>query len=213
MECRRGAFLILGFVVLLDCARFASAQTPALPQPVATLDLSEALPKESGEPWLSRAAFSSDNSIALRICRAGDEGAKCSQYVVQWQNGSFSGLVPTQGSPRWGDRSSADGSRMLFDLEERKVPRFRHLLESLRTITTFGMSGPEDTNREVVRVIDTGTRRSCFEWHRSFPMRGTRGRFATISPSGELVAIKGENRLSIYRLPSVCEGSPKARDK
>ena len=43
---------------------------------------------------------------------------------------------------------------MLFDLEERKVPRFRHLLESLRTITTFGMSGPEDTNREVVRVID-----------------------------------------------------------
>jgi hypothetical protein len=214
MECRRGTFLILGFVVLLNCARFASAQTPSLPpQPVATLDLSESLPKESGEPRLTTIAFSSDNSIALGICRAADQGPKCSQYVVQWQNGSFNGIVQTQGSPRWGGRSSADGSRMLFDLEERKVPKFQHLLESLRTITTLGMSGPEDSNREVVRVIDTVTRKSCFEWNRSFPMRWNRGRFATISPSGALVAITVENRLSIYRLPPACKGSPKVRDK
>ena len=206
--------MIVGFVVLLNCARLTSAQSPLLPpQPVATLDLSESLPKESGKPTLTTVAFSSDNSIALGICRAADQGPKCSRYVVQWQNGSLSGIVQTQGSSRWGGRSSADGSRMLFDLEERKVPKLQHLLESLRTITTLGMAGPEDSNREVVRVIDTVTRKPCFEWHRSFPMQWNRGRFATISPSGELVAITVENTLSIYRLPPACEGSPKVRGK
>lgn len=34
-------------------------------------------------------------------------------------------------------------------------------------------------------------------------------RFATISPSGELVAIKVKNTLSIYRLPPVCDGPKK----
>ena len=72
--------------------------------------------------------------------------------------------------------------------------------------------GPEDSNREVVRVSDAVTRKSCFDWLRSFPMTLSRGRFATISPSGELVAITAENKLSIYRLPAVCEGPTKTRD-
>jgi hypothetical protein len=75
------------------------------------------------------------------------------------------------------------------------------------------MSAPEDVNREVVRVIDTSTRKSCFDWYRTFAMSGRRERLATISPSGELVAITVQNKLSIYRLPPVCKGPTKVRDK
>jgi hypothetical protein len=210
MEYKRGAFLIVGLIVLLNCARFASAQTPPpQPQPVATLDLSESLPEDPGE--LVSVAFSSDNSVAVWIYRAAAQGPKYSQYDVQWGSGSFKRIAPSK-RPQWGGKSSTDGSRKLFDFGERKIPRFQHLLESLHTITTLGMSAPEDVNSEVVRVIDTATRSSCFDWRRRFPMDWRRGRFATISPSGEFVAITVKNKLSIYRLPPVCEG-PKVRDK
>jgi len=214
MEYRRGIFLIVALIVLLNCARFGSAQTPPpLPQPVATLDLSESLPEEQGELILTAVAFSSDSSITVGICRTSARGPNCSQHVFQSGNGSFKHIASTQEPARWGGRSSADGSRKLFEVSGRKVPRFQHLLESLHTITTLGMSGPEDSNREVVRVIDTVTRKACLDWRRSFPMTWSRGRFATISPSGELVAIATENKLLIYRLPAVCEGPTKVRDK
>ena len=211
MDYRRGTLTILGLIVLFNCTLFASASNPLLPQPVATLDLSELLPEIPGELTLTAVAFSPDNSITVGICRTAVLGPKCSQYIVQWESGSFKHIAQTQGPPRWGGRLSADGRRRLFDLSERKVPAFQHLLESLHTITTLGMSGPEDSNREVVRVIDTVTRKSCFEWRRSFPMRLNQGRFAAISPSGELVAITADNKLSIYRLPAVCEGPTKMR--
>ena len=213
MEYKRGTFPVLGLIVLFNYAVFASASTPPVPQPVATLDLSESLPQEPGGLTLTNIAFSSDSFITVGTCRTAVQGPKCSQYSVQWANGSFKRIAQTQEASRWGGRSSADGSRRLLDFSERKLPRFQQLLESLRTITTLGMSGPEDSNREVVRVIDTVTRKSCFEWHRSFPMTWNRGRFATISLSGEFVAITTENKLSIYRLPAVCEGPTKMRDK
>jgi hypothetical protein len=215
MEYKRGILPILGLIVLFDCILFASVSNPPLPQPVATLDPSESLPEEPGKLILTLVAFSSENSIAMRICRtAVGDGPECSQYVVQWKDGSFKRIMQTQEIPRWeGGRLSTDGSRRLFDFNERKVPIFQRLLEILHTIMTLGMSGPEDSNREVVQVIDTVTRKSCFEWRRSFPMGLNRGRFAAISPSGELVAIRVDNKLSIYRLPAVCEGPTKMRDK
>jgi hypothetical protein len=213
MEYKRGTFPTIRLIILLNCALFGSASTPPVSEPVATLDLSGLLPEETGELTLATVAFSSDNSIALGICRTVVQGPKCSLYVVQWENESFKRIAQSQETPRWGGRLSADGSRRLFDFSERKVPRFQHLFESLRTITTLGMSGPEDSNREVVRVIDTVTRKSCFEWRRSFPMRWNRGGFAAISPSGQLVAIIENNKLSIYRLPAVCDGPTKRRDK
>jgi hypothetical protein len=215
MEHNRGTFLILGLIVLLTCAPFGSASTPPVPQPIATLDPSESLPEEAEELILSMVAFSSDNSIALWMCQTAVQGLKCSQYAVQWENGYFGPITQTREPPRWGwgGRLSADGSRRLFAFGEREVPIFQRVLEGLRTITTLGMSGNEDSNREVVRVKDTVTRNSCFEWRRSFPMRWNRGSFAAISPSGELVAIAADNKLSIYRLPAVCEGPTKVRDK
>ncbi len=209
MEYKSHSFAILGFIVLLSCARSAFAQTPAPSvQPIATIDVSQWPPEGSGQLELVRVAFSSENSIMVQTFQAKAEGPQYAQYSVQWENGSFKRITQTPGL-RWGGTSSADGRRKLFEFSERKVPRIQHLLEILHTISTLGMSGPEDANGESIWVIDTANGKSCFEWRRSFPMEGTRARFATISPSGDLVAITFHNTLSIYRLPAICDGLTK----
>ena len=108
-----------------------------------------------------------------------------------------------------GDTSpSADGRRVLFDFTNHKSSGLKHVLESVQTITTLGMAGPEDVNHEEVRVIDTATGKACFDWHRSFPATlYSRVRSAAMSPSGEFVAIVEKGKLSIYRLPSDCDDS------
>src|SRR5439155_5711544 len=107
--------------------------------------------------------------------------------------------------------SSADGSRLLIDFNDRKVSKPQHLLDSMRAVWTFGMIYPEEVNREVVQVVDTATRKSCFDWRRTFPTTGVRRKSAAISPSGKFVVIEVENNLSSYRLPSVCEGTKVTR--
>jgi hypothetical protein len=109
--------------------------------------------------------------------------------------------------------SSPDGRRMLFDFTSHKANGLQNVLESVRTITTLGMAGEEDFNREEVRVADTVTGKTCFDWHRSFSMTYSQVRSAAISPSGEFVAIAAENTLSIYRLPAVCGASTITSDK
>ena len=56
-------------------------------------------------------------------------------------------------------------------------------------------------------MAETVTGASCFDWRRSFPMGEELHFFhvASISPSGEFVAIAAEKTLAIYRLPAVCE--------
>jgi hypothetical protein len=106
-----------------------------------------------------------------------------------------------------GNKSSSDGRRILFDFATRKVPRLQYLLENIHTISTLGMSGPEDVNGEEVRVIDTNTGKMCFSWHRSFPSTNWFLPSAAISPAGDSVAIAAGNKLSIYRLPAACDGT------
>lgn len=109
--------------------------------------------------------------------------------------------------------SSADGRRILFDFTDHKTSGLQHVFENIQTIISLGMVGPEDFNREEVRVFDTATGKSCFDWHRSFPMTYSQIRSAAISPSGEFVAIASESTLSIYQLPAVCEGQTVAPRK
>jgi hypothetical protein len=107
----------------------------------------------------------------------------------------------------WGDTtSSADGRRILFDVNSHKASGLAGVLEGLRTITSFGMVGAEDVNHEEIRVVDTVTEASCFDWHRSFPSTYRRTFSAAISPSGEYVAIAADETLSIYQLPAACGG-------
>jgi hypothetical protein len=114
-----------------------------------------------------------------------------------------------------GDTSlSADGRRMLFDSLDHKSSGLKHILERVQTVTTLGMAGPEDVNREEVRVFDTVTGKACFDWHRGFPATYSRVRSAAISPSGLFVAIVAKDSLWIYRLPADCdESTPVAPNK
>lgn len=212
MDYNRDTLPILGLIVLLNFGSLASeSDAPPPARRVAVFDLSVSLPEEPGQLNLTTVAFSSDGSIVVGICRTGFQGPQRYQYEIRWENGSYGRAVQTKAAPVWGGRSSADGSRKLFELSKRRVPFFQHVMETLGTLMTLGMSGPEDVNRETVRVIDTATRKSCFEWNRIFPMDWRRGRFATISPSGKLVAVTVENTVSIYLLPAVCEGPTKVR--
>jgi hypothetical protein len=111
--------------------------------------------------------------------------------------------------------SSGDGRRILFDVVNHQASGLKAALEGIRTITSFGMVGAEAVNHEEVRVFDTVTGASCFDWHRSFPSTYDRVSSAAISPSGEYVAMAAEPTLSIYRLPADCGvlRSPQHKDK
>jgi hypothetical protein len=82
------------------------------------------------------------------------------------------------------------------------MPKIQDLLEMLQTMTTLGMSGPEDANCEAVRMIVLPLGSRVLTAVAVSPWIG-------LSPSGELVAITVDNKLSIYRLPLVCEDQRK----
>jgi hypothetical protein len=159
------------------------------------------------DEWLGfHAALLGNNKLSLADCgrtvRVVDFGGKMQLKIRQ------DGLCAD------GDTtSSGDGRRILFDVVNHKVTGLKAALEGIRTITSFGMVGAEDVNHEQVRVFDTVTGASCFDWHRSFPSTYDRVSSAAISPSGEYVAIAAEHALSIYRLPADCGLLPTPPDK
>jgi len=200
---------ILGLVVLFNCTEPALTSGSPLPQPVAVID---DVQPTSDDPGLTTVAFLSDTTIEVAACPTVRRDATCSFAFFRWDNGilrhseepvkaKIGGFVElVERTP------SADGSRMFLDFNDREVPKFQLALDWIRTITTLGMIADEDVNREVVQVVDTATRKTCFDWRRTFPSTYSRMRVAAMSPSGEFVAIKLENKLSIYRLPPMCEG-------
>ena len=152
------------------------------------------------EAWGYHAALLGNTKLYLDDCRR-------TVKVVDLGGSTQLEMHPRGGCDQ-GNRSSSDGRRMLFDVTSHKSSGLVGVLEGLRTITSFGMVGAEDVNRENVQVFDTVTGASCFAWHRTFPSTFTRVSSAAISPSGEFVAIEAGDTLSIYRLPEVC-GPPK----
>lgn len=223
MAYQRGKPLTVGFSALFAFALLAFAADAPTPQAVASLDVAK-LVRESA--WvcecgmlgrLSRlseaqkdsipttALFSSSNSIAVGPCPSAGY-AQCSLPVVRWENGTLKETAETAHVTPQSAKASADGKRTLFDFNDRQVPFGQHLLETAQTVLTLGMSGPEDVNGEVVQVLDTSSKKACFEWRRSFPMTWTRVRSASISRSGEFVAIIDGMKLSVYRVPAACDG-------
>lgn len=205
MRYERSILRILGFVVLLDCIQLALASDALVPQPVATLDIAGLLPNQK-DPSLTAVVFSSDTTIEVTACPTVRREKTCPSAVFRWENGV---LEPVAQPPKFESESkssSTDGKRALLDFNDRTVSRRQHLFDDVRVFTSLGMIYPEEVNREVVQVVDSETRRSCFAWHRIFPMTYARSKSAAISPPGEFVAIKVGNTLSVYRLPSVCGG-------
>ena len=216
MRYERSILRALGLVVLLNCTQFALTSDSALPQHVAVVD---SVQLTSNDPSLTTVTFLSDTSIEVAACPTVRRDATCSFALFRWDNGvlkhseepvkvKIGGFVESVKSTH-----SADGRRMFFDFNDRELPTFQHVLERVLTVMTLGMGGPEDVNREVVQVVDTATRKTCFDWRRTFCPTYYRMRAAAMSPSGEFVAIKLENKLSIYRLPAVCEGPRATRRK
>ena len=148
------------------------------------------------EAWGDHAALLGNSKLYLDDCRR-------TVKVVDFYGRTQLAMHPRGGCDQ-GSRSSTDGKRLLFDVTSHKASGLVGVLEGFRTITSFGMVGAEDVNREDVRVFDTVTGASCFDWHRTFPSTYSRVRSAAISPSGKLVAIAAGDTLSIYRLPEVC---------
>ena len=206
----RAHFLeLLCCLFLLNCKFVAFAADPSQPEPIATastFDLSE-MPLNGPEGVsFATVTFSSGNLIAVRECSTRDDPRNCQLAVFRWDDGRLERTPQVPQPELKSSKSSADGSRRLLDFNDREVPRGQRLLETLRTVATLGMAGPEDVNREVVQVVNTSTRKSCFEFHRSFAMTNGRPRTAAISPSGDFVVIAAQNTLSVYRLATVCDG-------
>jgi hypothetical protein len=154
----------------------------------------------SDEVLSDHAALLGNNKLYLPDCRS-------TMRVVDFE-GQTQLKIRQHGLCGLGDTaSSADGRRMLFDVADHKTFGFQHVLENIQTVMSLGMIGPEDFNREEVRVVETVTGKTCFDWHRSFPMTNSQVRSAAISPSGEFVAIATGNALAVYRLPASCETS------
>ena len=216
MRYERCILRILGLVVLLGCTEPALTSDSPLAQPIAVVD---DMQPTSGDPGLTTVAFLSDTTIQVAACPTVRLDATCSFAFFWWENGvlrhseepvkvktgRFVELV--ESAP------SADGRRTFRDFNDKEVPRFQHALGFIRTIATLGMIADEDVNREVVQVVDTATRKTCFDWRRTFPSTYYRMRAAAMSPSGEFVAITLKDKLSIYRLPAVCEGPRATRRK
>ncbi len=214
MRYERCILRTLGLIVLLNCTELALTSDSPLPQPVAVVD---DMQPTSDDPGLTTVSFLSDTMIEVAACPTVRLDATCSFAFFRWENGVLrhseepvkvktGGFVELVGSA-----PSADGRRMFFDFNDKKVSKFQHALGCIRTIATLGMIADEDVNREVVQVVDTATRKTCFDWRRTFPSTYYRMKAAAMSPSGEFVVIKLENKLSIYRLPPVCEGPRAAR--
>jgi hypothetical protein len=216
MRYERSILRILGLAVLFNCTELALTSDSPLPQPVAVVDV---IQPTSNDPSLTTVAFLSDTTIEVAACPTVRRDTTCSFAFFRWENGILKHSeepvnVKTGGFVELVESTpSADGRRMFFDFNDKEVPKFQHVLDCIRTVTTLGMSADEDVNREVVQVADTATRNTCFDWRRTFPPTYYRMRAAAMSPSGEFVAIKLGNRLSIYRLPAVCEGPRATRRK
>lgn len=207
---------LFGFLLLVNCTLLPFQLGPPKPQPVSTastLNLSEMLLQGPEGPSFANVTFLSNTSIAIRECSTADHIQTCPLSVFRWEKRELDRAAQVAQAELKSSRASADGSRRLLDFDEREVPGWQHALEIAHTLMTLGMSAPEDVNREVVQVVDTVTRRSCFEWRNEFPMTYGRPHSAAISPSGEFVAIVDQNKISIYQLPAVCRGARISRDK
>jgi len=201
--------LAVALLLNLNAVVLAFGSDSPMPKAVATVDTTNLLPNLR-DLTFTTVAFSSETTIEVIACTTPIRDASCPASVFRWENGTLR-HVPERPMFAGGSTSSADGKRVLVNFNDRNVSKPQHVLDDMRAVWSLGMIYPEEVNREVVQVVDTTTRRSCFDLQRTFPMTISRRKSAAISPSGEFIAIKVENVLSLYRIPSVCKGAKVSR--
>lgn len=133
-------------------------------------------------------------------------------YVATWHHDRIvdlngKELVKLRAPDGWGFRHgwSADGSRLLFDHYTRKVPLLQSVGEDILAVSTLGVGAvDQDDNGEAIRVLDTVTGKTCFDWKDPKHLIDAGRYHADISPDGRLVAVVVEGTLTIYALPDSC---------
>jgi hypothetical protein len=85
MRYERSILRTLGLVVLLSCTQLAFTSDSSLPQPVATLDIAEILPKQK-DLTFTTVAFSSDTTIEVIACPTVRRDTTCPAAVFRWEN-------------------------------------------------------------------------------------------------------------------------------
>ncbi len=125
------------------------------------------------------------------------------EHIADFNGRELRRIRPPDG---WGFRYgwNADGSRMLFDNYTRNVSVWEKVFETIVDALPFG-GVPEQSNGEVIRVVDTATGKICFHLESPNQLLGHVGGYhADLSPSGRLVVVATLRDLSIYRLPETC---------
>lgn len=133
-------------------------------------------------------------------------------YVATWHHDRIvdlngKELVKLRAPDGWGFRHgwSKDGSRLLFDHYTRKVPLFQSVGEDILALGTLGVGAvDQDANGEAIRVLDTTTGTTCFDWKDPKHLIDAGRYHADISPDGKLVAVVVGGTLTIYALPDSC---------
>jgi hypothetical protein len=130
-----------------------------------------------------------------------------------YESGSHIGILDFNGKTLltldrpdgWGVRigQSSDGNRLLFDRYTRHVPLTQRI-EEVAIAAAIGDGPEQKPNGEMVRVIDTGSGKSCFEWNSGTNLLVLGDLHADIDPSGQLVAIMTRTTLNVYKLPESC---------
>ncbi len=103
----------------------------------------------------------------------------------------------------WGFRHGWDagGRRLLFDHFIRTAPSWEKMFDRV-----FGV--PEESNGELVEVVDTTTGGVCFELEAQSKLLGQAGGYhADLSPSGRRVVVATSADISLYRLPENCSSN------
>lgn len=127
-------------------------------------------------------------------------------YIVSWSGKRLLKIHQLPGNPK---RIATDesGTRLLLDYSTRHVSPVHSAAEVAVTVASLGAGAPEQfDNGEAVRVIDTKTGAVCFLWQTRLSRTDAFFSHASITPSGQFVAVAGPSALTVYRLPEKCSG-------
>jgi hypothetical protein len=174
---------------------------------VQTIDVADAEPRVLGNAQgieRYRAILRTDDGVLLSGVRRGRE----SGAILLSRDLQMPRWIPAiPGALASGERTkqSLDATRVLHETFTRRVGAAQAFKEKALAVATMGMSTDGDVpNGEMIRVMDTRTGKRCFEWYGTEKLLPPFSDHADIDPSGRLVAIMTQGRLSIFALPDSC---------
>ena len=136
---------------------------------------------------------------------AGENRFLLDSYTDEIFNFQGKSIGPVSRPPGWGFRRgwSTDGRRLLLDHYTRTVSAAEKAIEALASVI---VPVPEESNGELISVIDAAQNKGCFRLVRTpgpeYTLAG--GKHADISPSGRLAVVATLSKFSVYRLPETC---------